>query len=314
MNLKYAAKKAGSAIVLILIVSALVFWAFSVIPGDPALAKLGTQATPEALSALRHKMGLDQPLWLRYLQWMKGILMGDLGASYTYDIPVSQLLSEKVPTTLMLALLSFLLAAGLGIWAGTYSAKHTGGVFDRVMVVINQVVMSVPAFFFGLLMTWLFGLVLHFFVPGDFVSYRENFPRFLGQLFFPALAAALPRATMAAKLLRTSILEESTKDYVRTAYSRGNDTSGVLKNHVLKNALLPVITFLGMTFADLIAGSIIIEQVFSVPGVGRALLSAISNRDYPVVMAVILLITVCVVVTNGLVDILYKTIDPRTEK
>ena len=171
--------------------------------------------------------------------------------------------------------------------------------------------MAIPPFFSGILITLIFGRIFKRFTPGGYVSYEKDFAGFIGYLFFPAVAIALPKAAMAVKLLRSSVIKEARLDYVRTAYSRGNRTNDVLYKHVLKNALIPVVTFLGMALADMIAGSIIIEQVFSIPGLGRILLTSISNRDYPVVMAVIVCIAVLVLVVNMAVDLIYGLIDPR---
>ena len=171
--------------------------------------------------------------------------------------------------------------------------------------------MAIPPFFSGILITLLFGIILRWFTPGGYVSYDVNFGQFVAYLFFPALAIALPKAAMAVKLLRTSVASQVKMDYTRTAYSRGNTTKDVFYRHILKNALIPVITFLGMTLADMVAGSIIIEQVFNVPGLGRILLTSIQNRDYPVVQAIIVCIAFLVIFVNFLVDIAYRAIDPR---
>ena len=182
---------------------------------------------------------------------------------------------------------------------------------DRVVTVINQIIMAVPPFFSGILITFIFGMVFKLFTPGGFVSYTDNFAGFVGYLIFPSIAVALPKIAMTVKMLRGSVIDEAKKDYTRTAYSRGNNTNGVLYRHVLKNALIPVITFLGMLLADMVAGSIVIEQVFGIPGISRILLTSISNRDYPVVEAIIMGIAMIVIVTNLLVDIIYRIVDPR---
>ena len=171
--------------------------------------------------------------------------------------------------------------------------------------------MAVPPFFSGILITYVFGILLKWFVPGGYVSYKTDFIGFLGYMIFPAIAISLPKIAMTVKLFRSSLLQEKKKEYVRTSYSKGNNTKGVLYGHILKNALIPVITFLGMVLTDMIAGSIIIEQVFNIPGLGRILLTSISNRDYPVVEAIVLCIAVLVIVVNFLVDVLYHVIDPR---
>jgi peptide/nickel transport system permease protein len=178
-------------------------------------------------------------------------------------------------------------------------------------MVANQVIMAVPPFFSGILISWVFGMVLHLFAPGGYVSYERSFSGFLAYLIYPAFAIALPRAAQTAKLLRGSILEEASKNYTRTAYSRGNTTSGVLYGHVLKNAFLPVLTFLGMSLANMLAGSLVVERVFGIPGISTTLLSSIGNRDYPVVLAIVMWIAAVIIVINLIVDILYRVLDPR---
>ena len=210
-------------------------------------------------------------------------------------------------------LFSFLIIFVVSIPLGVFIAKHTGGVIDRVLTVLNQVIMSIPAFFSGILITLVFGLILGMFKPGGFVSYKTDVAGFLGYLIFPSVAIAIPKIAMTVKLLKESILEEYKKEYVKTAYSRGNSTTQVLYKHILKNAIIPVITFLGMTLADIVAGSIVVEQVFGIPGLGRILLTSISNRDYPVVQAIILMLAVIILVINFIVDIIYHKVDPRID-
>lgn len=295
----------------LLLVSFLVFLCFTVIPGDPALAKLGTEATPERVEALRKEMGLDRPFMVRYGDWLFSFIKGDMGESYSYGLPVTQMLADKVPITVAMSVMSILIIIVVSIPLGLYVAKHEGSVADRVIYAVNQVIMAVPPFFAGILITLLFGIVLKLFMPGGYVSYTQSVMGFLGYMIFPAIAIALPKISMTVKLLRSGLVGEKRKDYVRTAYSRGNHTKGVLYKHILKNAMLPVVTFLGMTFTDIIAGSIIVEQVFSIPGIGRILMTSISNRDYPVVMAVIVSLAAAVIIINGLVDLIYQWIDPR---
>lgn len=309
--MKYAAKKTATFILTLLLVSFLAFLAFQVIPGDPAIQMLGTKATPEKIAALRTEMGLDKPMLLRYVLWLKDFFFGNMGTSYSYHMPVDSMLSGKLPITLTLTLLSFIMIVVCSIPLGIYTAKHKDKHISKVMNVLNQITMSIPPFFVGVLFTYFFGLLLKWFTPGGFVSYTTNVLGFIEYLIFPAMAIALPKIAMSTKMLQGSLLGEMKKDYVRTAYSRGNRTNGVLYHHVLKNAMIPVITFLGMTLADIVAGSIIIEQVFSIPGLGRLLITSISNRDYPVVQAIIMCIAFIVIVINFLVDIIYQMIDPR---
>ena len=311
LMLKFLWKKIVSIIVTLFIVSLLVFLAFAVIPGDPAVHQLGTQATPLKVEALRHTMGLDRPVMVRYAQWALSFIKGDMGKSYSYSMPVRGMIADKLPITLTLTTLAFVIMLLISVPLGIHMAKHKGSRQDLVLTAVNQVFMSIPSFFGGIIITFIFGKIFHLFTPGGYVSYHQNAAAFLGYMIFPALAVAIPKSAMCTKLLKESILKEYELDYVRTAFSRGNRTNEVLYGHVLKNALIPVITFLGMTYVDMMAGSIIIEQVFSIPGIGRTLLSSISNRDYPVVEAIIMCIAFTAVVANFAVDIIYKAVDPR---
>lgn len=309
--MKYVFKKVMTMMITLFAVTLFVFLAFHVISGDPAISMLGTEATPAKLETLREELGLNDPVLVQYARWAFDFVKGDMGTSYSYRMPVEDMIVSKIPVTLALTVIAFLLMVVLSVPLGIYTAKHAGGVIDRVIYVVNQMIMAVPPFFSGILITLVFGKIFRLFTPGGYVSYEKNFWEFLGYMFFPALAIALPKAAMATKLLRSSVIGEAKQDYVRTAYSRGNNTNRVLYRHVLRNALIPVVTFLGMALADMIAGSIIIEQVFSIPGLGRILLTSIFNRDYPVVMAVIVCIAVLVLVVNMLMDIIYGIIDPR---
>ena len=220
-------------------------------------------------------------------------------------------MGDKIPITLTLTLMAFLIMLVISIPLGLYTARHEGGAADRIIMAVNQVIMAVPPFFSGILITLLFGLILRLFTPGGYVSYTQSVPGFVGYLFFPALAIALPKAAMTVKLLRSCLNAEKRLDYARTAYSRGNSTKEVMYRHLLKNAMIPVITFLGMTLSDMVAGSIVIEQVFNIPGLGRILLTSISNRDYPVVEAIIVLLAFLVIFINFVVDCIYRKVDPR---
>ncbi|HJA92977.1 MAG TPA: ABC transporter permease [Candidatus Eisenbergiella merdipullorum] len=304
-------RKFIAMVITILAVAFLVFLAFTVIPGDPATAQLGTQATPERVEALREEMGLNRPFLVRFGEWMLGMLCGDMGTSYSYQTPVSSLVGDKIPITLTLTLMAFLMMLVISIPLGIYTARHEGGAADHAFMAVNQVIMAVPPFFSGILITLVFGLILRLFTPGGYISYTQSIPGFIGYLFFPALAIALPKAAMTVKLLRSCLVGEKKMDYARTAYSRGNSTKEVLYRHLLKNAMIPVITFLGMALSDMVAGSIVIEQVFNIPGLGRILLTSISNRDYPVVEAIIVLLSFLVIFINFLVDLIYRKVDPR---
>lgn len=311
--MKYIIKKFFSMIVTLVVVSFCVFLAFNVIPGDPALRKLGTEASQELIEQTRQQMGLNDPLLIRYARWFTSFLHGDMGTSYNYNVPVAGMIIDKIPITLTMAIMSFLLTILVSIPLGITTAKHENGLLDKTITITNQIIMAIPPFFSGILITFIFGMIFKLFTPGGFVSYTENMSKFIRYLIFPSVAIALPKIAMTVKMLRSSLLDEAEKDYTRTAYSRGNNTSGVLYRHVLKNAMIPVITFLGMLLADMVAGSIVIEQVFSIPGISRILLASISNRDYPVVQAIIMGISAIVIVINLFVDIIYRIIDPRIE-
>lgn len=309
--MRYIIRKLAVLVVTLLLVSIVAFLAFQIIPADPTAKILGTSATPEKVAALREELDLNGSIVSRYFRWLGGFVTGDPGVSYNYRCPVSELLADKLPVTAGLSILSFLLVIVISIPVGMRLAWRAGSVVDRIFSTLNQIVMSVPPFFIGILFTYLFGLVLKWFTPGNFVSAQESFWGYWGYLFFPALAIALPKSTMVIKLLRGNLLNEYGKDYARTAYSRGNSTSGVMRRHLLRNAMLSVVTFLAFTLADIVAGSIIIEQVFGIPGLGRLLLSAIGNRDYPVVQAIVVILACIVMVVNTLADIVNQFLDPR---
>lgn len=309
--MKTLAKRLLLLVGTLLLVTILAFVAFSIIPGDPTSSILGVEATADQVAALREKLGLDLPIWQRYLHWLGGLLVGNLGESYNYAMPVGQLLSTCISYTVTLAVMSFVLIVVISLPLGILAARYEGGVVDRVLTVLNQVTMSVPNFVAGLLLVYVFGLVLRLFQPGAIVTPAMGWGSFLGYMFFPALAVALPRSAMTVKLLRGSILSELGQDYIRTAYSKGNSKTSALWRHVLRNAMIPVVTFLAMTVADIMAGSIVVEQVFGIPGLGKMLVTSIGNRDYPVVQVIVLLIATIVVVSNFAADLLYRVMDPR---
>lgn len=305
------AKKIGALLLTMAVVSFFTFAAFSLLSGDAAERMLGTEATPERLAALREELGLNDPLPLQYGRWLLSFVRGDMGTSYAHDIPVQSLLAGCLPTTLSLTVLAFLLIIAISVPLGVFSAKYAGGRLDRVLTVSNQIIMAVPPFFTGILFSFFFGLTLRLFIVGAYPAWKTGLLPTLAYLFFPALAVALPRIAMTVRLLRGCILQEAQKDYVRTAMSRGRSRGDILYRHVLKNTLVPLVTFLAMTFAELLAGSIVIEQVFAIPGLGRLLFSAIGNRDYPVIQAIVVILAFFVVVCNLLGDFINRRIDPR---
>lgn len=303
-------KRVGLLVGTLLLVSVLAFVAFSVIPGDPTDSVLGIEATEEQRLALRAQLGLDRPVYQRYWSWLTAFVTGDFGQSYRYNMPVAELVADQAKVTLVLAAVSFALILVISLPLGLISARHRGGIVDRAVTVLTQVTMSVPNFIMGLGLMFLFALVLRWFEP-KYVSLEDGLGAHLRFMVFPALAIALPKSAMTVKLLRGSILGEMGQDYIRTAYSKGNSQGSALWRHVLRNAMIPVVTFLAMAIGDIMAGSIVVEQVFSIPGLGRILISSIGNRDYPVVQAIVVLLAGVVVLCNFLADLLYRVMDPR---
>ena len=309
--MKNIVKKFLMMILTMVIVSFFAFLAFQIIPGDPTTKILGSEATAEAVAALRAELGLDRPFLVRYVEWMANALQGDFGRSYIYNMSVSELLQGKLTVTLLLTAIAFVMIVVLSIPLGIGAASCRSRWLDRLFTVLGQVVMAVPPFFIGILLTLLCGLVLRWFHPGMFISPAENFGGCLVYLLYPAFAIALPRVAMTVKMLRASVGGEMNKDYVRTAYSRGNTRSATLYRHVLRNAVVPTVAFLAMTAADIVAGSVIIEQVFAISGIGRLLLTSIANRDFPVVQAIVVILALLVVLVNFLADIINQRLDPR---
>ena len=306
-------KRLGLLLGPLLLVSVLAFAAFSVVPGDPAASVLGSEATQEQIDAFRARNGLDLPVWQRYGRWLAAFAAGDFGRSYKYDMTVAQLIGPKVGATLTLAALAFALIVAISLPLGLIAARRPGGAVDRAVTVLAQVTMSVPNFVMGIALMFLFALVLRWFRP-EYVPPEEGLAAHLRFMLYPALAIALPKSAMTVKLLRGSILGELGQDYIRTAYSKGNSRGSALRRHVLRNAMIPVVTFLAMAIGDIMAGSIVVEQVFGVPGLGRILISSIGNRDYPVVQAIVVLLAAAVVGCNFLADLLYRVMDPRIER
>lgn len=310
--MKYFIKKMITLILTLFVVSFLTFIAFQIIPGDSAITSLGTDATPEQVEALRKQLGLNDPFLVRYGNWLKGAVTGDFGNSISYHLPVSSLIAERFPVTLTLALLSLTMILVISLPLGIITSKNKSPKGEGIWQFLLQLGMAIPPFFLGIIITLVFGLILKWFTPGQFVTWGENKAGFLIYMVFPAIAVAVPKVSMMTKFLRSSIKRQLSLDYVRTAKSKGNTNGGIMTRHVLKNALIPVITFLAMIIAEIFAGSIIVEQVFNLPGLGRLLVAGISNRDYPVVQAIVLYIAALVLILNCIVDLLYQVIDPRT--
>jgi peptide/nickel transport system permease protein len=286
----------------LLLVSAVIFLVLQVIPGDPAQIILGIQATPENLEALRNKLGLDLPLPVQYWNWMSGVLRGDLGVSITYDVPISELILSRLAVTFPLALLSIFFAVAFSIPLGIYAALHRNRPGDYGVMVFSQVGLAVPAFWAGILLILFFAVHLQWFSAGGFKSWAESPLGALKSLLLPALFARLTRSCM---------LEALGEDFIRTARAKGLAERVVVYKHALRNALIPVVTIVGLQMGELLAGAIVIENVFNLPGLGRLIFLAIGQRDLPVVQGVSLLIAFFIVIVNFAVDLIYGVVDPR---
>jgi ABC-type dipeptide/oligopeptide/nickel transport system permease component len=294
------------------LVSVFCFLTFSVIRGDPASSIAGMDATREQLSALREEMGLNKNVFLRYFDWLRNFLAGNPGNSLRFrGEAISSMIAQRLPVSFTLALLSLFFVLLISLPLSILTVKREGGAADRVVNFFTAAGISAPGFFLGLLFIFFFGFILNIFIPGNYIDYREDFFAFLGCLFFPALAIAIPNAAVMVKFLRGSLFAELQSDYVRTAKSKGPASLDILRPHVLKNAASPAITVLGMIVAEVFSGSIVIEQVFSIPGIGRLLIAAISSRDYPLIQALMVYIAFIVVAANTIADIAIIIIDPR---
>lgn len=295
----------------LILVSIVIFAVLMVIPSDPAQIILGIHATPETLQALRHQLGLDRPVMLQYLGYMKNLVMGDLGRSITYDIPISSLIFSRLQVTVPLAVLSMIFAILISIPMGIYSSLHRNRVGDYGVMVFSQIGLAVPAFWAGILLILLFAVTLHWLPAGGFQPWQVDPMRTLESLFLPALSLGLVRAAVLTRMTRSSMLEVLGEDYIRTARSKGLPKRKVVYKHAFRNAIIPVVTIVGLQAGDLLAGAIIIEMVFYLPGVGRLVFEAIGQRDLPVIQGVVLLIAMMIVVINFVIDIAYRYLDPR---
>ena len=297
--------------VTLLVASLLIFLLLEILPGDPAAVILGVGAQEDTLRALRAELGLDLPAPVRYLNWLGEVLQGDLGRSYTYDTPVQELLLNRVELSLPLALLAILLSTGIAIPLGVFAASSHRKVADTGIMGFAQLGVAVPNFWFAILLILLFSVKLGWFSAGGFAGWDAGwFPAFKS-LVLPAVALALPQAAILARVTRSSVLETVQEDYIRTARAKGLSRSQALWRHAVRNALIPVVTILGLQLSFLLAGTIIIENVFYLPGVGRLLFQAIAQRDLMVVKNLVLVLAATVVLINFLVDLLYAVLDPR---
>ena len=300
------------ALVLTLLAAALViFVVLEILPGDPAAVTLGLNAAPEALAALRTEMGLDKPAVLRFFIWLGGLATGDLGQSYTYRVPVLQLITERMAVTLPLALMAMALATAIGIPLGMLAASRHGRLVDAGVMAFAQAGLAIPNFWFGLLLVLVFAVGLGWLPAGGFPGWQAGLGAAIKALLMPALALALPQAAIIARVTRSSMLDTLQEDFVRTARAKGLSDGTTMRRHALRNALIPVVTILGLQFSVLIAGAIIIENVFALPGLGRLVFQAIAQHDLIVVKDLVMLFAGLAILINFAVELLYGLIDPR---
>ncbi len=307
----FLAKRIGIGLITLIVASVVVFSVLEVLPGDPALLMLGMNATPEALATLREQMGLNEPLLLRYLHWAGGMVVGDFGRSFTYSSPVIDLIAERAVVSLPLAIISLILSTVIAIPVGIFAAARRGKAGDTVSMGVAQVGVAVPNFWFALLLIYVFAVWLRLVPAGGFSGWGAGIWPGFKSLMLPAIALALPQAAILARVTRSAMLEVLGEDYIRTARAKGMPRRYVLWRHALRNALIPVLTIMGMQFAVLLAGTIIIENVFYLPGLGRLVFQAITQRDLIVVEGVVMLLVASVVLINLVVDVLYAVVDPR---
>lgn len=309
--LLFALKRLIALLLTLLIASIVIFAVMEALPGDIATVVLGTGAQDDTLAAFRAKHGLDRPDLVRYLDWMGGLIRGDLGESYTYGVPVSRLILDRLAVSLPLALIGITLSTLIAIPLGVLAAARRGRPSDLGVMGFSQLGVAVPNFWFALLLILVFSVQLGWLPAGGFAGWDNGLWPGLTSLMMPAIALALPQAAILARVTRSSVLETLGEDYIRTARAKGLSKSAALWRHALRNALIPVVTIMGLQFSFLLAGTIIIENVFYLPGLGRLIFQAISQRDLIVVRDLVVLLAGAVILINFLVDILYALLDPR---
>ena len=308
---RYLARRGAAFVVTLFLVSVLVFVVIRVLPGDPALLIMGTEGSPEAADRLRRAMGLDRPLALQYVRWLGDALRGDLGRSIQYDVPVAGLIVSRLPVTLPLTLMAAALMVLAALPVGLYAATHHRRAGDYVGMVVSQLGVSVPQFWSGLLLILLFSVHLGWVRAGGFEGWGDGVWPGVRSLLLPAVALGFFQAAVLARATRSAVLDVLREDYVRTARAKGLTGGRVLVKHALANALIPVVTVAGLQLGQLLAGSIVLESVFALPGLGRLALGAIAARDLPVVQGVTLFVAATIVLVNFLVDLAYAYLDPR---
>lgn len=294
--------------------SLLIFFVLEVVPGDPAAFMLGMNAAPDTVAALREQLGLDVPLWERYFTWIFGLLRGDFGISYTYRVPVSELIGARMWVSLPLAIYALALSTLIAFPVGILAAAKRNSSTDVTIMGLTQLGVAVPNFWFAMLLVLAFAVTLRWFSAGGFPGWDQGF--FLGMkaLTLPAVALALPQASILARVMRSSLLDTLSEDYIRSARAKGLTRGQVLWRHALRNALIPVLTIIGLQFSFLLAGGIIIENVFFLPGLGRLVFQGITQRDLIVVKSVVMLLVFAVIFVTFVVDITYALVDPRLRR
>jgi len=285
------------------------------LPGNAAEVMLGESATPEAVEALTHKLGLDRPAWERYTHWMTGLATLDVGDSYSYNSPIAELIAERMVVTVPLALLAMALTTVIALTLGVYAASRHNKLGDVGVMAASQVGIAIPNFWFAILLVLLFAVKLEWFSAGGFPGWTEEEGGGLWDglmaLVLPAVSLAVVQAAILARITRSAVLDVLREDFVRTARAKGLSQRAVLWRHVLRNAFVPVLTVMGLQFATLVTGTIVVEQVFSLPGLGRLIFQAISNRDVVLVQNIVMLLAAAVIAINFVVDVLYAVTDPR---
>lgn len=309
--LRYVLKRLISLVISLAVASIVIFAVIEVIPGDPAALILGVNARPDTLAALRAEMGLDRPLPARYADWAWGMLRGDFGTSVTYETPVSEMVADRIWVSLPLAIYALCLSTLIAFPAGIYAAARRGRAGDLGVMGATQLGVAVPNFWFAMILVLIFAINLRWFPSGGFPGWDEGFWTAMKALTLPAIALALPQAAILARVMRSSLLDMLDEDFIRTARAKGLSRRQALWRHAVRNALIPVLTIIGLQFAFLLAGGIIIEQVFFLPGLGRLIFQAISARDLIVVESVVMLLVFVVIVVNFAVDLAYAAVDPR---
>jgi peptide/nickel transport system permease protein len=295
----------------LLLTALVIFWLLDLLPGDPAQFMLGMNATPESVARLRAQMGLDAPAPQRFLDWVLGMLRGDFGISYTQRAPVADLIWGRLGVTLPLAIMAMVISIVVGLPLGILAARRRGKALDTIIMVVAQTGIAVPNFWFGMLLTLVFAVGLRWLPPGGFTPWNENAEAALRGLILPSLALALPQASILARIMRGALVDVTGQDYIRTARAKGMTMGEAVWRHGVRNALLPVLTILGLQFAYLVAGTIIVENVFYLPGLGRLIYTAISERDLVLVRGATIILIFAVTATMMLTEIAYALVDPR---